>query len=99
MIDDLNEIVANAMFENLESISTKLQLDLLKGDVEWEDDVIQFFIPVILNFTNFEWLELIAEHNLIDEDEKVVKNFLAMVKSLAEVNAGRLDKACKEELR
>lgn len=79
------------LFSDVEAISKGLQLELLKGNIEWESSEVQFFIPVALCFTNFDWLELIAENNLIEEDAVIVKNFLAMAKSLKEINEGRLN--------
>ena len=84
---------------NLKFISKSIQLDLAKGELKWEDDIVQFFIPVVCYGTDFDWLKLIAENNLIEEDEKIVKNFLDMVKSLADVNAKRLDEAVEDKIK
>lgn len=89
---------ANMLFKDMEMISKAIQLDLLKGELKWEDDVVQFFIPVALNFTDFDWLGLIAENNLIEEDAAIVKNFLAMAKSLKEVNEGRLNESISDKI-
>lgn len=86
------------MMQSIEVISKELQLKLLKGEMKWEDEAIQFFIPVILNFTEFDWLELIAENNLIEEDAIIVKNFLGMAKSLAKINADQLHDAISKEI-
>lgn len=91
-------IDAEDLFKDMSVISKGIQLELLKGKIEWEDDAVQFFIPVALNFTNFDWLELIAENNLIEEDAVIVKNFLAMAKSLKEVNSGRLNDEISKEI-
>ena len=45
---------------------------LENDELKWSDDIIQFFLPLILHFTNFDWLRLIAENNLVKEDEVVV---------------------------
>ena len=82
-----------------ELISKQLQLDLEKGELEWADDIIQFFIPVALYHTNFEWLRLIAENNCIEEDEKVIKNFLSMVESLIQVNTAQLNDAVSDKIK
>lgn len=89
---------AEMLFKDMEMISTAIQLDLLKGELKWEDDVVQFFIPVALNFTDFDWLGLIAENNLIEEDAAIVKNFLAMAKSLKEVNESRLNESISDKI-
>lgn len=80
-------------------MSKQIQLDLAKGELKWEDETTQFFIPVVLFHTNWEWLELIAENTLIEEDAEIVKNFLAQAQSLTEVNVGLLNEAVKEKLR
>ena len=86
------------MMGEVSLISKSLQLELAKGNLKWEDEEIQFFIPVALSFTDFDWLELIAENNLVKEDEIIVKNFLAMVKSLKNVNEGRLNENIAEKI-
>jgi len=73
-----------------EAISKDLQLKLIKNELQWEDDKVQFFIPVILSRTDFDWLKLIAEHHCIEEDEKIIKNFLDMCESLRDVNSNAL---------
>ena len=80
-------------------MSKQIQLDLAKGELKWEDETTQFFIPVVLFHTNWEWLELIAENTLIEEDAEIVKYFLAQEQSLTEVNVGLLTEAVKENLR
>lgn len=82
----------------VEMMSKEIQLKLLKGELEWEDEMVQFFIPVALFFTNFDWLKLLAEHNLVEEDEKVVKNFLEMVQALMKINATGLEDAVNEKI-
>ena len=84
-------------------IETEMQgeffrLALESGAVEWEDERIQFFIPIILHFTNFDWLKLIAKHNLVKEDEIVVNNFLDMVQSLMKINETNLEQAVKDKI-
>ena len=72
---------------------------LKDGDLDWEDEQIQFFLPVILHFTNFDWLQLIAENNLVEEDEKVVKDFLDMVQALIKVNAEQLEQSVQKKVK
>ena len=83
----------------VELMSKQIQLDLAKGELKWEDETTQFFLPVVLFHTNWEWLELIAENTLIEEDFKVVKNFLDQTKSLTEVNQELLNQAVQEKIR
>ena len=93
----MNETTKNMM--EMEIFSKQIQLDLAKGELKWEDDTVQFFIPVALALTDFDWLNLIAEHNLIEEDCKIVKNFLAMASALAKFNGERLTEDVKDKLR
>jgi hypothetical protein len=72
---------------------------LANGDLEWEDETIQYFLPVILHFTNFDWLRLIAENNLVEEDEKVVKDFLDMVQALLKVNTEQLEQSVQTKIK
>lgn len=71
---------------------------LESGDMKWEDETIQFFIPLILHFTNFDWLRLIAENNLVEEDEVVVKNYLDMVQSLMKLNQEQLEQEVHKKM-
>lgn len=80
-------------------MSKEYQLALAKGEVDWENEEIQFFLPVVLFHTNWDWLEIVAENILIEEDFKVVKNFLEQSKSLTEVNTGLLNQAVEEKIR
>ena len=75
-----------AAFSTSQIMSKDLQLRLLKEELDWEDDIVQLFIPIVLKFTDFDWLKLIAEHNCIKEDEIIIKNFLDMVESLRDIN-------------
>lgn len=84
MIDDMAEI---------KIISKDLQLRLAKGELDFGDEVVQFFIPVALLFTDYEWLKIIAENTLVKEDEEIVKNFLEMAEALAKVNTANLEAA------
>ena len=81
---DVSDI--QAAFSTTQIMSKDLQLRLLKEEVEWDDEIVQFFIPIVLKFTDFDWLKLIAEHNCIKEDEIIIKNFLDMVESLRDIN-------------
>ena len=82
-----------------EVISKDLQLKLLKGEVQWEDEKIQFFIPVALSFTDFDWLRLLAEYNCIEEDEMIIKNFLDMAESIKDLNSNQLQDSVVEKMR
>ena len=82
-----NEIdIIEAILSSVEIQSKELQLALLKGEIKWEEEAIQYFLPIVLEFTNFDWLKLIAENCCIKEDEIVIKNFLDMVESIKKVN-------------
>ena len=86
-------------FQEQQLISAKIQFDLSKGELNWEDSTVQYFIPVVLYHTDFDWLRLIAEHELIEEDEKIVKNFLDMVETLKEVNSQALHKSVTDKIK
>lgn len=90
------------MLENdlkeMQLVSSHIQLELLKGNMEWEDEKVQLFIPVVLTFTDFDWLKLIAEHICIDEDEEIVKNFLERVKALSNFNEQRLNENIRRNI-
>ena len=79
-------------FLELEFMSKAMQFDLEKGELNYDDEAVQYFLPVVLHFTNFDWLKIVAENTLTEEDEKIVRNFLDMVKALIEVNAEHLTK-------
>lgn len=86
-------------FEELQLFNKIIKLKIEKGELKWEDEEVQFFLPAILYLTDFEWLNIIAENILIDEDEKVVKNFLQQVQGLMQVNAENLDKALEAKFK
>ena len=77
----------------LKLINLSLRNDLLTGKVKYEEEIVQYFIPIALYHTDFEWLKIIAEHSLIEENEKIVKEFLEMVESLIKVNQAQLNGA------
>lgn len=96
----MNEVMdAEKMLTTLELCSKTLQLKMLNGDASWDDQEVQFFIPVVLYFTNFEWLRLIAENHLIEEDEKIVKNFLSFCESLRDVNNQQMHNEAMKKMR
>ncbi len=80
-------------------ISQNIQLDLLKGNLDWDDERVQFFIPVVLTLTDFDWLKLIAEHTLFEEDEMIVKNFLEKVEALKNLNSNFLHDSVHDKLK
>ena len=86
------------VFSTVKIMSKDLQLALLKGELDWEDEKIQLFIPIALKFTDFEWLKLIAEHNCIKEDELIIKNFLDMVESLKDFNLETLHREATQNM-
>ena len=85
-------------YEQMQLISKVIRLQLETGELDWADSRVQFFIPVVLNFTDFDWLELVAENNLVEEDAKIVKNFLKSVQTLMEVNAQLLDQSINDKV-
>ena len=85
-------------YAQMKLMSQAIQLQLLKGEVKWEDEVVQFFLPAVLYLTDFDWLNIIAENILVEEDEEIVKNFLAKAQSLIEVNSNSLNEAVSDKL-
>ena len=73
------------MMTQTEYVSVILQHKLNSGELRWTDEEIQFFIPVVLNFTDFTWLDLIAKNNC--KDYEVIRDFLDHVKALMRANS------------
>lgn len=86
-------------YAQLQLMSQAIQLQLLKGEVKWEDEVVQFFLPAVLYLTDFDWLNIIAENILVEEDEEIVKNFLTKVQALIDVNSNSLNEAVSDKLK
>lgn len=85
-------------YNEMQLLSQSIQLQLIKGELNWEDEIVQFFLPAVMYFTDFDWLNIIAENTLVEEDEKIVKNFLAKVQSLIEINSNNLNEAVSDKL-
>lgn len=86
-------------YTEMQLISKTIQLALNKGEMDWEDEKVQFFLPVALNFTDFDWLKIAAENMLIEEDEQIVKNFLEKLQALMKVNADELSMQLAEKFK
>lgn len=86
-------------YTEMQVINKTILLQLHKGELEWSDEKVQFFIPAALFHTDFDWLNLCAENMLIEEDEKVVKNFLEQVQALMKVNADELNRQVEKKLK
>ena len=86
-------------FTKMEVLSKTLQLKLLKGEITWDSTDVQYFIPLVLFHTNFEWLRLIAENHLIEEDEEIVKNFLSFCESLKDVNKHQMEREAVKKMK
>lgn len=86
-------------YTEMQLMSKTILLALNKGELNWEDEKVQFFIPVALHFTDFDWLRVIAENALVEEDEKVVKNFLDQVEGLIKVNSAELNRQVFDKLK
>ena len=78
--------------------SKSIQLKLAKGEITYDSDEVQFFIPVIVTEQCLEWLNLIAENTLVAEDEEIVKNFLAKAHSIRDVNKEALHQRVTDKL-
>ena len=92
MSEDINLTEYNLM-------SKELQLDLAKGDLSFEEETIQYFIPAVYAISDIDFLRIIAENILIEEDCKVVMGFLDKFESLANVNAQLLNEAVINKLK
>lgn len=82
--NDSSELTENKIFDTLnelEQCSIMVQFELMKGNWKWHEDRVQSFIPLILNLTNFEWLELIAKYEC-HEDYEAIKKFLDHAQNL-----------------
>ena len=79
-------------------ISKLIQMKLEMGEAKWEDEQVQFFLPVVLHLTDFDWLNIAAENMLIEEDEVIVKNFFAQLQSLMKINENGLHKSVSDIL-
>ena len=82
------------MFADMEMVSQSLQLQLANETIDWNDETIQFFIPVVLNFTNHDWLRLIAKHSIYND--KFIFDFLDYVEELQTVNAKMLENKLRD---
>lgn len=78
------------LMADLKFTSMYLQLELAQNKIRWSDDKIQFFIPLILHYTDFEWLDLIAKQNC-NKDYQVIHNFLEHVQNLMKVNEQKFE--------
>lgn len=82
-----------------ETISKSILYDIEKGNLKWEDEKVQYFLPIALYFSDWAWLELAAENILIEEDCKIVKEFLAKLQSMAEHNTESLNTAVETKIK
>lgn len=85
---------AAEMFANMEMVSQSLQFQLEHGTVDWNDDIVQLFIPVVLNFCNHDWLRLIAKHSIYND--KLIFDFIDYVQELQIVNARILESRVRD---
>ena len=90
---------AQQVLTEMEIMSKAILYDIAKGDLKYEDKKVQYYLPIALGFTEWEWLELIAENTLIEEDAEIVKNFLKKAKALAKINQDHLTDDLENTLR
>ena len=82
------------LMENMiegEIMAKAIMHDIEKGKLSFNDEKVQYFLPVVLYFTNYEWLKYVADNTLIEEDAKIVKNFLNMVETIVHTNSEQLE--------
>lgn len=80
----MNEIIESKI------IGENILLKIKTGDLSWDSEEVQMYLPVCLALVDFDWLRLIAENTSIAEDEVIIKNFLAKCESLLKVNSQAL---------
>ncbi len=83
-------------FLDVRTTSMLILSDLEKGELNWEDERVQYFLPVGLFFADFDLLRVVAENILVEEDNEIVQNFLSKVESICEVNENNLHKSVSE---
>lgn len=79
-------------------LTKSLLYDLEKGNRQWEDETIQFFLPAGLYFANFDLLKVCAENLLVDEDAQIVNNFLDKLEAICSVNEQKLHEEVENKL-
>lgn len=82
----------------MEYLTKSLLYDLEKGNRQWEDEIIQFFLPVGLYFANFDLLKVCAENLLVEEDAQIVNNFLDKLETICSVNEQKLHEEVENKL-
>lgn len=83
--DSTEEKIDNMIHEII-MLSALNKAQLEAGNVEWTESVIQDFLPIVLRYTSWDWLDLIAKHELLCEEYSVVKNFLKKAEMIVENN-------------
>jgi len=84
------------MVMQIKMISMNLQLQLAKGELKFDDTEVQHFIPVCMELVESDFLKIIAENILIEEDSKIVCNFIDQVEALAKVNGEMMGNEVKK---
>ena len=79
--------------------SKTIQLDIANGKLDFNDEMVQYFIPAIGALTDIDFLRLIAKNILVEEDCKVVMNFLDQFEALSKVNSQILNDAVADKLK
>jgi hypothetical protein len=84
---------------DMQNMAKSILYDLEKDNIGWEDEKVQFFLPIGLYFANFELLRVVAENTLIEEDNKIVQDFLSKVESMIEINSNNLHQTVGEKIK
>lgn len=90
---------AEQVYAESRYLAKSILFDIEKGNLSWDDDIVQYFIPLPVSFIDWDWLNLIAKNTLIDEDYEIVKNFFDKVKAIAEHNEHELNNAVELKLK
>ncbi len=96
--DDTDAEFAKAVVRSLIDIrefGDELKKEIESNNLKWNDEAVQSFLPIALNYTDFEWLELIAKKEK-NEDYQIIKEFLDHVQHLMRNGTGILIEKAKE---
>lgn len=80
---NLEELFIDGLTDR-DAIAKMLMFDVEHGKIEFDDDMIQMFIPIGLSFINWEWLDLVAKHTVPQKEYQVFHDTLMRVEAIRE---------------